>query len=171
MHALVWIVEDTWEATVAEAAAFLPPDARVTLLHVAPAEVEELADATRYGLLGRHRPPPPPHEGLRAISEEAAQQVLADAGAKLGRDAELVSLRGRVEREVVRAAEDADLLVLARDGDHTRLGPHSLGPAARFVVDHAPCRVLLVWADAPPDLDTIPPHPRSGEHPHPPGPH
>ena len=43
-----------------------------------------------------------------------------------------------------------DLLVLARDGDHSRLGPHSLGPAARFVVDHAPCRVLLVWADAPP---------------------
>ena len=28
--------------------------------------------------------------------------------------------------------------------------PRSLGPAARFVVDHAPCRVLLVWADAPP---------------------
>jgi hypothetical protein len=33
------------------------------------------------------------------------------------------------------------------------------------VVDHAPCRVLLVWADAPPDVDTIPPPP---EHPPPP---
>jgi hypothetical protein len=53
-----------------------------------------------------------------------------------------------------------DLLVLARDGDHTRLGPQSLGPPARFVVDHAPCRVLLVWADAPPDVDTIPPPPK-----------
>jgi hypothetical protein len=39
-----------------------------------------------------------------------------------------------------------DLLVLARDGDRSRPGPHSLGPAARFAVDHAPCRVLLVWA-------------------------
>ena len=24
MHALVWLIEDTWQATVAEAAAFLP---------------------------------------------------------------------------------------------------------------------------------------------------
>ena len=54
--------------------------------------------------------------------------------------------------ELVRraAAEGADLLVLARDGDRSRVGPHSLGPAARFVVDHAPCRVLLVWPDRPP---------------------
>jgi nucleotide-binding universal stress UspA family protein len=170
MHALVWIVADTWEATVAEAAAFLPADARVTLLHVAPTEVEELAGAARHGLLGRHRPPPPrPHEELHAISEDAAQQLLADALEKLGRPADVVSRRGRVEREVVSAAEDADLLVLARDGDHTRLGPPSLGPAARFVVDHAPCRVLLIWADAPPDLDTIPPHP--GHKHHPPTPH
>ena len=35
MRALVWIVEDTWEATVAEVAACLPSDADVTLLHVA----------------------------------------------------------------------------------------------------------------------------------------
>jgi hypothetical protein len=42
--------------------------------------------------------------------------------------------RGRLEREV---ADGADLLILARDGDRTRLGPKSLGPASRFVVDHA----------------------------------
>jgi hypothetical protein len=28
--------------------------------------------------------------------------------------------------------------LLARDGDRSRLGPKSLGPADRFVVDHAP---------------------------------
>ena len=61
---------------------------------------------------------------------------------------------------MVAAAQDADLLVLARDGDHARLGPKSLGPPARFVVDHAPCRVLLVWADAAPGVETIPPPPR-----------
>ena len=61
---------------------------------------------------------------------------------------------------MIAAADGMDLLVLARDGDHSRLGPPSLGPAARFVVDHAPSRVLLVWADAPPDVDTIPPPPR-----------
>ena len=47
MRALIWIVPDTWEATVAEAAALLPADAAVTLLHVAPAEVEEIAGGAR----------------------------------------------------------------------------------------------------------------------------
>jgi nucleotide-binding universal stress UspA family protein len=49
---------------------------------------------------------------------------------------------------VVALAEGADVLVLARDGDRSHVGPHSLGPAARYVVDHAPCRVLLVWPSA-----------------------
>ena len=158
MRALVWIVEDTWEATVAEAAALVPPAADITLLHVAPADVEELAGGGRRGLLGRH-PPPPPEHGIRAISDEAAHALLEDARERIGRPAETVARRGRVEREVVAAAQDADLLVLARDGDRGRLGPKSLGPPARFVVDHAPCRVLLVWADEPPGVETIPPPP------------
>ena len=158
MRTLVWIVEDTWEATVAEAAALVPPDTAITLLHVAPADVEELAGGGRRGLLARH-PPPPPEHGIRAISDEAAQALLDDARERIGRPAETVARRGRVEREVVAAAQDADLLVLARDGDRKRLGPKSLGPPARFVVDHAPCRVLLVWADEPPGVETIPPPP------------
>jgi nucleotide-binding universal stress UspA family protein len=148
MRALVWIVDDTWEATVDEADAFLPADADVTLLHVAPADVESVAEGARHGLLGRPRPRhhgPPPPKPLRAISEEAAAALLAAARERLGRDATTLSLRGRVEREVVEAADQADVLVLARDGDRTRPGPHSLGPAARYVVDHASCRVLLVW--------------------------
>ena len=148
MRALVWIVDDTWEATVDEADAFLPADAAVTLLHVAPADVESVAEGARHGLLGRPRPRhhgPPPPTPLRAISEEAAAALLAAARERLGRDATTVSLRGRVEREVVEAADQADVLVLARDGDRARPGPHSLGPAARYVVDHASCRVLLVW--------------------------
>ena len=39
MRALVWIVEDTWEATVDAAARVLAPGAEVTLMHVAPADV------------------------------------------------------------------------------------------------------------------------------------
>jgi hypothetical protein len=58
-----------------------------------------------------------------------------------------------------------DILVLARDGDRERLGPHSLGPAARFVVDHAPCRVLLIWPDVAPAMETIPPAPPPGARP------
>jgi nucleotide-binding universal stress UspA family protein len=165
MRALVWIVEDTWEATVAEAAAFLPADAEVTLLHVAPGDVETLAEGARQGLLGRprrrpprHGPPTPP-EPLRAISDEAAQALLVEARERFGRDAHTERRRGRVGHEVAAAADGMDLLVLARDGDRSRLGPRSLGRAARFAVDHAPCRVLLVWADAPPGLGTIPPPP------------
>ena len=161
MRALVWVVEDTWEATVDEARAFLAPDAEVTILHVGPVDVEELAGLSREGLLGRPRrhAPPPPHTPLRAISDDEALRLLADARERFGRAANTEARRGRVEREVVAAADDMDILVLARDGDHSRLGPRSLGPTARFVVDHAPCRVLLVWADAPPAVETIPPPP------------
>jgi hypothetical protein len=93
----------------------------------------------------------------------------------LSRPAARLGRVGRVEREVVAACADAGLLVLARDGDRTRLGPRSLGHATRFVLDHAPCRVLLVWDDQPPDLATLPPPPaRPGPHhpgpPSPPGP-
>ena len=161
MRALVWIVEDTWEATVTEAAAYLPADAEVTLLHVAAGDVESLAEGARQGLLGRRRHPGPAEPPQpRAISDEAAEALLADARARLGREARTERRRGRVGHEVAAAADGMDLLILARDGDHSRLGPRSLGPAARFAVDHAPCRVLLIWADAPPGLDTIPPPPR-----------
>jgi nucleotide-binding universal stress UspA family protein len=160
MRALVWLIEDTWQATVAEAVKFLPRDAEVTLLHVASTEPETLARAARRGLLGRHQPRAAAPEPLQAISEQAASELLADAQAELGRPATLVARRGRVEHEVVAAAEPMDILILARDGDRQRLGPHSLGPAARFVVDHAPCGVLLIWPDATPALTTIPPPPQ-----------
>jgi nucleotide-binding universal stress UspA family protein len=159
MRALVWIIEDTWQATVAEAAGFLPRDAHITLLHVASTEPETVALAARRGLLGRHPPPPATPEPLREISEEAANELLAEAQTRLGRPATLQARRGRVEREVVAAAERMDVLVLARDGDRERLGPRSLGPATRFVIDHAPCRVLLIWPDVAPELTTIPPPP------------
>ncbi len=168
MRALVWIIEDTWEATIAEAADFLPSDADITLLHVASTKPETVARAARRGLLGRHPPPSATPEPLQAISEQAAQELLTEAKTRLGRPAMLEARRGRVEREVVATAERMDILVLARDGDRERLGPRSLGPAARFVVDHAPCRVLLIWPDAAPKVTTIPSPPPPGGPPPPP---
>jgi len=162
MRAVVWITERSWEACVDEAAAYVPADAEVTLLVMPSAETEEVVAGGRAGLFGR-RPPPEPAPGLRAISEEAAQGLLDDARERLGREARTVVRRGRAEREVVAECEGADLLVMARDGER-RLGPPSLGRHGRFVVDHAPCRVLLVWSVAPPGVETIPPPPR-----HPPG--
>jgi nucleotide-binding universal stress UspA family protein len=157
MRAVVWISEDTWEACVEQAQALLPADAEVTLLHVAPSDVEELAGAGRRGLLGRH--PPAPAPTLRAISDEEAMGLLAAAATTFGRPSDVIARRGRVEREVVLACADADVLVLARDNE-LRLGPKSLGPRARFVVDHAPCTVVLVWPQTPPGVDTIPGPPR-----------
>jgi nucleotide-binding universal stress UspA family protein len=157
MRAVVWITERSWEACVDEAAAFVPADADVTLLVAPSVEAEEVAAGGRAGLFGR-RPPPGPGPALREISDAAAQALLDDARERLGRRARTVVRRGRVEREVVAECEGADLLVMARDGER-RLGPPSLGRHGRFVVDHAPCRVLLVWAAPPPGVETIPPPP------------
>jgi nucleotide-binding universal stress UspA family protein len=85
--------------------------------------------------------------------------MLSAAADRLGRPARTELREGRVEREVTAAAADADLLVLARDGDLARLGPRSLDRHTRFVVDHAPCRVLLVWPTQAPGLASIPPPP------------
>lgn len=149
MRVLVWVVEDTWTATVSAAAAIAPAGAEITLLYVIAGEAERVAEGARSGLLGRRHPPPaPPGPPLEAISEHAARALLADASDRLGRSTATELRRGRVEREVVSAAADADLLVLARGGDRRRPGPKSLGHHVRFVVDHAPCEVLLVWPGA-----------------------
>jgi nucleotide-binding universal stress UspA family protein len=157
MRAVVWTTERSWEACVDEAAALLPADADVTLLCVLGADVEAVAAGGRAGLLGR-RPPHRHEPSFEELSEEAAEALLADARARLGRPARTEVRRGRVEREVIAACAAADLLVLARDGER-RLGPPSLGKHQRFVVDHAPCRVLLVWPEEPPSADEMPPPP------------
>ncbi len=158
MRVVVWISEDTWEACVNWARELLPEDADVTLLHVAPADVEELASHPGARLLGRH-PPPPPGPPVRAIADEEAHALLEAAKRRFARPAHTEARRGKVEREVVQACAGADLLVLARGGE-LRLGPKSLGPRTRFALDHAPCQVLLVWPEEPPGIETIPPPPK-----------
>ena len=164
---IVWLTESTWPACVD--AASDQPEAQVVLLHVIDPDSVEAAEAARAGLFGR---------GIRPTAAAAyqtmveAQTALLDAAeARLAGPAKRLARTGRVEREVVTACADADLLVLGRDGDHTRLGPRSLGRATRFVLDHAPCRVLLVWPDEPPSLATLPaPPPADGRPPGPPPP-
>ncbi|MBV9605596.1 MAG: universal stress protein [Solirubrobacterales bacterium] len=153
MRVVVWIAEDTWEGCVDRAAGLVPEQAEVTLLHVAASDVEAVASQGGARLLGRHRPPPP-GPPVRAIAEEEAHALLEAARARLGRAGETVARRGKIEREVLEVCAGADLLVLARDGE-SRLEPKSLSPRTRFVLDHAPCQVLLVWPGAPPSLNTI----------------
>jgi nucleotide-binding universal stress UspA family protein len=138
VRAVVWIVDETWEATVDAAAALLPPEAEVELLHVT-GEIEAVVAGGRRGLLGRH-PPPPPESVVTALAE-AEEALLADAIARLGRPAATSGRTGPAERAVLDAVQGADVLVLARDRNDP--GPRSLGHATRFVVDHAPCNVIL----------------------------
>ena len=144
MRALVWISENTREESVDRAGMLLPDSAEVTLLHVSPTDVEDLVTSGPGRLLGR-RPPPPPGPPLRAIAAAEAEALLEVVLARFDRPAQLAARRGRVEREVLAACADSDLLVMARDGE-PRPGPKSIGPRVRFVLDHAPCEVLLVWA-------------------------
>jgi hypothetical protein len=124
---LVWLTPTGWEACV-DAARDLGD---VTLLQVGEAGPEP------GGLLGRH-PPRGPDAAL-AVDEE----LFAAAEKRLGRPAERLSPPGRAEHAVVEAAAGYDLLVLSRT--NRQPGPHSLGHATRFVVDHAPRAILLVW--------------------------
>jgi len=171
---VVWLVEGTWAGCVDAARAWAPADDDVLLLHVVPAEVTEVAAGALAGLLGRGRSGGREGRSARTpiaqLTEEAATQLLAAAAQRLGRPARTEARRGRVEQEVIAVAHGARLLVLARDGDRSRLGPHSLGTHSRFVLDHAPCPVLLVWPDDVPRLESIPPPPSPGQQP-PPRPH
>ncbi|HEY2318822.1 MAG TPA: universal stress protein [Solirubrobacteraceae bacterium] len=159
MRVLVWITESSWQPCVDQAGRLIPADAEVTLLHVAASEVEHLAEHPGPERFGRRRRPPAHEPQVRAIAESEAQALLAAARERFGRDAHTEARRGRVEREVLEAAEGSDLLVLARDG-RPRREPKSIGHYARFVVDHAGCPVLLVWAEPPPGLEDMhwPPH-------------
>jgi nucleotide-binding universal stress UspA family protein len=160
MEVLVWVAEGTWPATVDAARRWVPAQAQVALLHVTGEEAAAAAHGAFAGLLGRGYPHErDPGSRVESMSSSAARDLLAAAAARLDRPATLLDRHGRIEREVVAAAQGADLLICARDGDQTRLGPHSLAPPTRFVVDHAPCPVLLVWPEAAPDLASIPPPP------------
>jgi nucleotide-binding universal stress UspA family protein len=159
----VWIYEGTWRAAVDAALDLAPAGARFTLLHVTPAEVPDAVHGAYAGLFGRGGRDPGTR--LEEMAATSAGELLAAAADRLGRDCERLEIAGRAERAVVAASAQADLLIVARDGDRSRLGPKSLGKATRFVVDHAACPVLLVWPGSAPDVTTIPPPPH---HPSPP---
>jgi nucleotide-binding universal stress UspA family protein len=136
---MVWInPAAAWESAV-DAAAGLACDEVVLLL-----VTEDAAEHAFTGLLGPagHEP----GEAFAGIEEEQAAALFDEAEARIGRPVRRLWERGVVEHEVVAAASGADLLVCVRDGARGLPGPDSLGPVTRFVVDHAPCGVLLVWS-------------------------
>ena len=160
----IWVAEGTWRATVDAALDLAPAGSVFTLLHVTPGEVPDAVRGAYAGLFGRAGHDPAIR--LEQMAAASAGELLGAAADRLGRPCERLDVQGRAERAVVAASAQADLLIVARDGDRSRLGPKSLGKTTRFVVDHAPCPVLLVWPESAPDVATIPPPPH---HPSPPG--
>jgi nucleotide-binding universal stress UspA family protein len=122
-------------------------------------EVPEAAHGAYLGLLGRRGPGRDAGPRVAELAVASAGEPLDAAARRLGRPRVQIERHGHPEREVVTAAADADLLILARDGDRSRFGPRSLGKATRCVVDHAPCPVLLVCQEPAPDIATIPRRP------------
>jgi nucleotide-binding universal stress UspA family protein len=122
----------------------------VALLTVIDNGPREDIDRTRERFL---RPPMghrPVTEEMLTAETEAAQDILK-AGLAHVKDAETLVRQGRPELEIVNAAAEwrADVILIcarAEYGDAPHIGPRSVGHVARFVLDHAPCPVLLVRA-------------------------
>jgi nucleotide-binding universal stress UspA family protein len=99
----------------------------------------------------RHfRPPAPPpkreHQMLE-VEQASAEEIIAE-GLRYLSGGETIQREGRPEREIVNAAAEwnADLIIIcprAEYSDKHKIGPKSVGHVARFVLDHAPCPVLL----------------------------
>ena len=140
---LAWIEHATWPSVIAALTALTPSE--VTLIATLDEAQFAMAE-TGHRLFGRAG-----HPHLTAALTPA-QQLLDRAAEQWGRPCRTEVLTGRPERAVVEALARADLLVLARDGDRSALGPHSLRRHTRFVVDHAPCQVLLVWPEPAPGV-------------------
>ena len=160
----IWVAEGTWPATVDAALRLAPAGARFTLLHVTEPGPADAVRGAHLGLLGRGGRDPGPQ--MTELGTTSAAALLAAAAGRLGRRCGQRAVQGQAERAVVAASADADLLIVARDGDRARLGPRSLGRVTRFVVDHAACPVLLVWPEPAPAVGTMPAPPP--HHPHPP---
>ncbi len=165
MAVIAWITEGTWPACVDAVRSYAPAGTGIVLLHVTGPDAAGAAHGAYAGLLGRPRSGRDPGTAVERLAAASAGELLDAAAARLGRPCTRRQRTGRVEREVVAAAEGADLLVLARDGDRSRLGPKSIGRASRFIIDHAPCPVLVVWPEPAPAVATIlPPPPKPPRH-------
>src|SRR5271166_74627 len=160
MTVVIWVAENTWQACVDAARSLAPADAGITLLTVVDTTTAETAHGAFGGLLGRGGADPA--QRVLARSEAAANELLDRAQSRLGCEAGRLPLKGKSKHEIAAAVTGATMLIVGRDGHGP--GPKSLGKDVRFVVDHAPCPVLLIWPGPPPP---VPPPPPPGAHPPP----
>ena len=105
-------------------------------------------EQTRERFFRRPGPPRSREDEMEKAELAAAQDVLNE-GLRYLPKAETFRRQGRPEREIVNVAAEwqANLVIIcprAEYGAEPTIGPKSIGHVARFVLDHAPCPVLLV---------------------------
>lgn len=145
MRVLAWITEGGWEAVIDTVATLRAGD--VTLIHIDTVD-----------LPGRGHRHERAMERIHVLAGEAALALLEDAEERLGKPADKVTESGVAETILYEHAHAHDVLVLARDGRHS--GPHSIGHDQRWVIDHAPCAVLIAWTEGAPHDSGPPPKPK-----------
>jgi nucleotide-binding universal stress UspA family protein len=128
---------------------FLPSQGLIVgLLYVTDTGPHDDIGLQRERFLRPHKPGPHRQEQMRQADESSAQDILEE-GRRYFPGADSIRREGRPEREIVNFAAEwnAELIVICprspQSGGPTP-GPKSIGHVARFVLDHAPCAVLLV---------------------------
>ena len=118
------------------------------MLYVIDTAPRKEIEHTRERFL-RRPGPPRSRENEMEMAELAGAQDVLNEGLHYLPNAETFQRQGRPEREIVNVAAEwqADLVIICPRGEYggkPTIGPKSVGHVARFVLDHAPCPVLLV---------------------------
>jgi nucleotide-binding universal stress UspA family protein len=122
--------------------------ATIGLIYVIDTRPHREMERQRERFLRPHEFAAPRREQVQQAEQEAARDILEE-GVRYFQGASAVQREGRPEREIINYAAqwNADLIVICSCSPRTGgppLGPKSVGHVARFVLDHAPCPVLLV---------------------------
>ncbi len=130
----------------------------VGILHVIDTSPRDDIARTRERFLRRPVPPPIRDDEMRQTESSVSHDILNEGLGSLP-GAETLERRGHPEREIVNCAAEwrADLVIVcarAQDGGKPAIGPKSVGHVARFVLDHAPCPVLLLRGSTKTDETT-----------------
>lgn len=120
----------------------------LSILYVIDTRPRKDIEHTRERFLRPSEPPRSREDQMQEADEASAQDILNE-GLGYFPSAEKIQRQGRPEREIVNTAAEwqADLVILCprvEYGGKPTIGPKSVGHTARFVLDHAPCPVLLV---------------------------
>jgi nucleotide-binding universal stress UspA family protein len=153
--ALVCVGPEDAEWLVEAVSRHLSRDSRLVLLYVIDTGPEHHMEQLGHRMRAGHQKQPVEHMAESALA--GARAILADvhrALAAAGYSQEHISERvevGEPGREIARVAAEPELgvglVVIAASyerGPSARVGPKSVSPGARFVLDHSPRDVLLL---------------------------